>query len=910
MKKISLFLILFASLFGQEKKEWCQTQEALAQFKAGIKLARPILTDSIIIERENFRVHYTTIGGNATTRAYAESVAKYIEYSWKKQVDTLGWASPPPDNGLGGDTRYDIYIHNLPEGVMGRTTAENFYNNPYPNGATSFISIDNNEIPSFGYLRIVCAHEFNHACQFRYSYLEGSWWMENCATWMEDVCYDNENQYLDYLTWSIDPLDSPHKPINWDEDLYEYAGCLWPMFLSERYDISSPKRAWEEMGSVSGENTLSAINEVLQTYFSSNLLNALKEYAIWRYFTGSRADPTYHFSESNLWSTSSLLRTHSSYPASGDQGTRNPSGPGGTNYVQFTSGGTNYLRMTFDGEDNYLWSVYAIGYKTPPADTYGFNLGYPSNLGIKTVPFSGHSHIALVTTVTQWLSSANNLTFTYRCSLQTTVYSRDVGLSQILSPPARVRKDSSFLPKVRVENYGSTTVSFPVYFSIIKPPQETIYKESANVNNLPPDGFQEITFSSGAINNTGLYSVIAWTELSGEENPNNDRMEKSLEVYSPITDWQRVADVPTHPDGKRVKSGGCLAVVEDTLIFVLKGNNTPSLYRFNPRTSEIRFVGNLSYGGELLKMKKGAFFISGGDGYIYLARGGNTNYFYRAPKENPLNLTPLSQIPGSPLKGGTGMVSVKKGGEIYLYLLKGSKTRDFYAYNVTNGRWVVKPSALVYSNPDKGYPIGSACTFDGEQTIYALRAKYNELFKYDIIGDTWSRNFLKVLPLTHPQIDRKKYVKEGGALSFANNRLYAFKGGNSNEFWIYDFSQSSWLPGPLLPLGSENKGIKGGASLVSLNGDLFALKGNNTTGIWRYGGGEFLTENKGASPSEEIPVQLFFPEPIAKERKVYDIYGRSIPTRLYKEARLSPGLYFIEYLLNGKRKVKKVILIR
>ncbi len=912
MKQVILFLTFatFLSSLAEEKKEWCGTQEALRRFKAGIKLARPSLSGPVsYIERTNFRVHYTTSGNDATTPAYAESVAKFIEYSWKKQIDTLGWITPPPDFGYGGDDRYDIYIQGLSGGVMGYCAPEFYYTNPYPDGATSFIGLDNDM--SYRDLRVVCAHEFNHASQNRYSYLEQNWWQENCATWMEDVCYDNINQYVDYFSWSIDPLDSPHKPITCEDDLYEYAGSLWPMFLHERYDISCPKRAWEKLGEVSGENTLSGIDYTLANHFSSNLTTALKIYGIWRYFTGTRADPTYHFSESNLWPTSTVLRSHSSYPASGNQGSSNPSGPGGTDYIQFFPG-ANYLRMSFDGQDNYSWSAYAIGYKTPPSDTYGFTISYPSGYGVRTVPFSGHSHIALVVTVAQWQGSANNLTFTYNCSLKT-VYTRDVGVAQILSPPDRVKKDSTFRPKIRVENYGQTTVSFPVWFIITKTPSETIYQQTANVNNLPPDGSQEVEFSQTSIATTGIYSVAAWTALSGDEYAANDRLTRNLEVYIPLTGWERVADVPNSPDGKSVKSGGCLTVANDTMIFILKGNNTPSLYRFNPITLGIGFVGSFSYGGEPVKLKKGAFIIAGGD-YIYLARGGNTNFFYRAPKASPMSLSPLSPIPGGPLKGGTGMVFASKGGNDYIYLLKGSKTRDFYAYDVTTGSWTVKPAAPAYTKPDRGYQIGSAITFDGDRTIYCLRAKYNEFYKYDIIGDTWVSGILKILPYVHPQVARNKYVKEGGALTFANNKVYAFKGGNTNEFWSYDPAINNWTPCQLLPSGEEAKGIKGGGSLVSLNGNIYALKGNNTTGIWRYCEATDLASKE--KEIKEMQVSVGTPPQSAlyglrNDVKIYNPSGRLIASgkRIESLNKLPTGVYIIETRANDKREVKKLIII-
>jgi len=213
MPVIFLQLVLVAGVLAKPDKK-CGTQEALTLFRQGVKLPRPASVPKYVYST-HFIVHFDTTGSNATTRVYAESTSKYAEYSWAKQCDTLLWAQPPPD-GAGPDNRYDIYIKNLP-GYLGVTYTENSYPSPYPNGATSYIEVDN-DISPWGLLQVTVAHEFNHACQFRYSYLEGAWFMENCATWMEDVCYDNVNDYVNYLSYSTpDPLDSPHLSINGDK---------------------------------------------------------------------------------------------------------------------------------------------------------------------------------------------------------------------------------------------------------------------------------------------------------------------------------------------------------------------------------------------------------------------------------------------------------------------------------------------------------------------------------------------------------------------------------------------------------------------------------------------------------------------------------------------------------------------
>jgi len=371
------------------------------------------------IETEHFIIHYTLSGDDATSTYYANSVSNYAEYCWSVEVDSLGWDAPPSDYGYGGDNRYDIYIINLPYGVLGYTQPEYAGPDPTQEDMTSYIAIDNN-IGSTGQLEVTVAHEFNHACQFSYSGNEDTWWMENCAVWMEDVVYDNVNDYIGYLEYSSpNPLASPRYAISTTDDLYEYAGGIWPMFLAEFYDtVDVPRKMWERMGTHVGDFTFSDMDYVLNNYYSSNLKEALKYYALWRYFTGSRADD-YHYEEASLWPTSHLLRYHNSYPASGDEGNSPPQSRGGTAYVDFNPGSGD-LHIDFDGQDYYpdAWACFAVGYVSGgPSDEFEMTLDEDHATGSDTLSFADYDHITLIPVVKFWFSYASGLSFTYNADI-------------------------------------------------------------------------------------------------------------------------------------------------------------------------------------------------------------------------------------------------------------------------------------------------------------------------------------------------------------------------------------------------------------------------------------------------------------------------------------------------------------
>ncbi len=86
---------------------------------------------------------------------------------------------------------------------------------------------------------------------------------------------------------------------------------------------------------------------------------------------------------------------------------------------------------------------------------------------------------------------------------------------------------------------------------------------------------------------------------------------------------------------------------------------------------------------------------------------------------------------------------------------------------------------------------------------------------------------------------RGKGVKDGGALSFAQDSLvFGFKGNNTTEFYAYNTRSGRWVIKESIPAvgrSGSRKRVKGGACLAAdTAGSLFALKGSNTLEFWRY----------------------------------------------------------------------------
>jgi hypothetical protein len=398
----------------------CGLAKMFALRQSGVELTRPVLSGTeLFVNKTHFRIHYTLSGIDAATTAYAESAGVAAESVWTR-LTALGWYMAPPDGSNGGDTRYDIYIKYATD-YSGVCNYESPYTSPFPDGYSSWVEIVYSGI-SYTRLRALIAHEYGHGCEMRYSlYEEPYWWFyENTSVFLEDIVFDDVNTLPGRLTGSTDdPLDNPQYPINRATGVYEYRGALWTHFLDEYYDTYTARtvrRIWELCGYHVGNYILKDIDSTLALYYSSNFAKALGHYAIWRYFSGTR-DEGRHYEEGSTYPDAALLRTHTTYSATGTQGSANPSGPGGSNYIKFTNFGSNRVTLYFDGVDGYEWSAYVLGRYGTTSYEYRIQLEPSRDTGRITIPGWEYSEIVLIPIVTHWTGTANNLTYSYTVTL-------------------------------------------------------------------------------------------------------------------------------------------------------------------------------------------------------------------------------------------------------------------------------------------------------------------------------------------------------------------------------------------------------------------------------------------------------------------------------------------------------------
>ena len=260
--------------------------------------ARPSLQHSYVSPSGSFRVHYDLSGWQAVHPAdidgdgvpdYVEQGAAILDSIWVLEIDELGYHPPPSDDNHGGGPGYDVYILELGRGgVYGYTYDEPGYGGKCP----SYMQLDNdyqNTIyPTRGLdaLRVTAAHEFFHAIQFGYcaDQYNMRWWMEICSTWMEDIAYDHINDYYNYLDTFFDNPGASLDRMRSPTDYYPYGASVFAHYIEERFGRDKIREIWEGIKRI-GRFDFEILDDVLPVGLSA----AVQEFAVWNYFTGSRA---------------------------------------------------------------------------------------------------------------------------------------------------------------------------------------------------------------------------------------------------------------------------------------------------------------------------------------------------------------------------------------------------------------------------------------------------------------------------------------------------------------------------------------------------------------------------------------------------------------------------------------------
>lgn len=308
-------------------RNWNNFDEAQKQ-EAKNLLAAPLTQKSRVIGHFSFL--YDTTGFDVPAmldsayqpisnsyEEFVDSAGSIFNHVWTFEVDTFGFLSPPLDT----DGTYHVVITAVGSGEYGETDL-NLYpinqTSPYRYGTqievdNTFASVIQSSRGMPG-LRVTAAHEFNHAIQIGcYGYWpDERYFYEITSTWMEDVVYNNVNDYYQYLFASSSQFSHPDIRFTYLDGSIEYSRAVWGKYIEKRFSRDLMRHVWEYIPQMS---TLPALDRAL-TDAGSSFREAFLEWARWNYYTGSNADTVNYYTEGSNY-PDMLLRSVAQYTSPG-----------------------------------------------------------------------------------------------------------------------------------------------------------------------------------------------------------------------------------------------------------------------------------------------------------------------------------------------------------------------------------------------------------------------------------------------------------------------------------------------------------------------------------------------------------------------------------------------------------------
>lgn len=264
----------------------------------------------------NFRFFYETSGSNAVPADdtnesgipdYVERAAFAADSSYRYMVEDAGFT----DFRLAEP--YEINFQNF-----------GFYGTTNSSGGTTTITVHSNfdgfpsnthpEGDQIGALYATIAHEVKHAIQYAANRWRGSAgsfnWIEMDATLMEEMVFDDVNDYYNYNTSNSSIFNRPESPTPG-----AYFHVSWMIFFAENYGIDFWVDAWKPIKEDNFLPFLDAVSEALTdrglSLSEQHTLNHL-----WHLASGDLSVDDFGFSERTLYPTPKIAATLEKVPDS------------------------------------------------------------------------------------------------------------------------------------------------------------------------------------------------------------------------------------------------------------------------------------------------------------------------------------------------------------------------------------------------------------------------------------------------------------------------------------------------------------------------------------------------------------------------------------------------------------------
>ncbi|MBM3322261.1 hypothetical protein FJY69_02100, partial [candidate division WOR-3 bacterium] len=391
----------------------------------------------------------------------------------------------------------------------------------------------------------------------------------------------------------------------------------------------------------------------------------------------------------------------------------------------------------------------------------------------------------------------------------------DMQVTAIVAPTGVVDTMAIVQPKARIKvNNALSAINAAIFFIITSPDDTVRYNEMVDWLGATQGEDSVFTFPDfGPVPNIpGRWSVLCSLYCAPDTFAANDKKSGAFfvgqgpgVVYAFKGNktnefWLYNQDVPSWTEkaaatlgSKPIAAGGFLTYnASDQRIYAGKGNKTNDFLRYNIMGDSWALLKPIP---GTKPTAKGTVGRSDGASNVYVVLGNNTSEFYRYNAEADSWKT-LSEVPP-----GASTKKVKAGSNLAwhpgepgrLYFLKGGKS-DFMAYRPDGDSW-----AQLANAPGDKFPAGSWLASDGDSLVYCHQGKVGAMNIYNTKTGAWSAAPGGGIPLTG-RSGKSKKPKDGSAGAFLDGKLYALKGGNTEELWVYAADSGKWTQLDDVPL--------------------------------------------------------------------------------------------------------------
>lgn len=216
------------------------------------------------IQTEDFLVHYTLDGDDASSREYAESLGESLQEIYDIQIGRMGWSEPIRDD----DGLYRVFVADAGGSLGVAYPVEVVFDNPNTadvresEAARAIFLVENDflglgkEASAHSLMRATATHEFNHIVQYGYDAEEELGWLyESTASWIETVTVGADQDATDYVETDY---RSPHTCWTTTEGGFNYSQWTLLQSIADVHGEDMIVRFWENSVELDGFETMEA----------------------------------------------------------------------------------------------------------------------------------------------------------------------------------------------------------------------------------------------------------------------------------------------------------------------------------------------------------------------------------------------------------------------------------------------------------------------------------------------------------------------------------------------------------------------------------------------------------------------------------------------------------------------------